>query len=534
MAVVNSIKRSNFDKVKKENARKFKEQVKKFKEKPSERFDSEIEKQDNILDLYSNLSPTEKALFDKELANKKIRDNYALYIKKIYPDYIFTPFHALLCSIVQKVVERVENGEKVRLCLDCPPQHGKSKTLTETAPSWFIGRNPDKRAILTAYNADIAEKFGDKNRQLVKDFGDDIFGIKISESQDNKTLWNIAKKQGGLYSAGILGGITSNTSQFTIVDDPYKNGAEAENPDIREKVWQTFVDSVLTRSNGKGNAVIVIHTRWHDDDLIGRLIKLGWAHISIPCVWEKGEDKLLHRKIGQTLCPELGFDSVWATQMQQALGQRKWNALYQGKPFIDGGNIIKRSDINFYTMASMPPSFEEIVLSCDLSFGGTKKDNDPYCMTLWGRNGGNHYLLKIFDKRASFTETNRTIRFICNEYPQLRKKLIEQKANGSATIELLSQEIGGFVPFDPKGKSKEDRLHAVSPYFEAHNVFFPCEDICKDIETYVDQLLRFPACEHDDFVDTISQYLLNYEYKYGGRVDTDNTFTLFAKAIRGF
>ena len=532
---VNSLNRKKFKEQEKKTKSKFKEQLKKFQEQPSQSFRVDEQKQDNVLELYNKMSPSQKALFDKELANKKIRDNYALYLKKVYPEYIFTKFHALLCNICQSIVEKVEHDQKVRICISVPPQHGKSHTITETLPSWFIGRNPDKRAILTAYNADIAEKFGNKNRQLIKQFGKEIFGIDISDSQDNKTLWDIDKHHGGLYSAGILGGITSNTSQLTIVDDPFKNGEEADNDDIREKVWRTFTDSVMTRSQGKGNAIIVIHTRWHDDDLIGRLIKLGgWSIINIPCVWEKGEDKMLKRKIGETLCPELGFDSEWAMSMQQALGQRKWNALYQGKPFIDGGNIIKRNDIKFYDRKSEPSSFEEIVLSCDLSFGGTKRGNDPYCMTLWGRNGGNHYLLKVFDKKASFTETNRTIRMICGEYPQLRKKIIERKANGQATIDLLGQEIGGFVPFEPKGMSKEDRLHAVSPYFESGNVYFPSEEIMQDIETYVDQLLRFPSCEHDDFVYTISQYLLNYEYRYGNRIDTDSRFSILAKAIRGF
>ena len=196
---VNSINRKHFDKVKRERAKKFKEEVKKFKEQPSERFDSEVEKKDNVLELYQNMSPIQKAIFDKEIENKGIRDHYHLYLKKVYPNFIFTPFHALLCNVCQSVVEKVESGQKVRLCLSVPPQHGKSHTVTETLPSWFIGRNPDLRAILTAYNADIAEKFGNKNRQLVKDFGEEIFGIKISESQDNKTLWDIDKHKGGLY-----------------------------------------------------------------------------------------------------------------------------------------------------------------------------------------------------------------------------------------------------------------------------------------------------------------------------------------------
>ena len=154
-------------------------------------------------------------------------------------------------------------------------------------------------------------------------------------------------------------------------------------------------------------------------------------------------------------------------------------------------------------------------------------------MSLWGRNGGNHYLINVWDKRKSFTETNNTIRIICDQYPTLRKKLIERKANGQATIDLMSKEIS-LVPFEPKGQSKEDRLNAVSPYFESGNVYFPDESVLPNVEEYVEQLLMFPNGAHDDFVDTVSQYLLNYQYKYGGRVATDSGFLTLANAIRGF
>ena len=181
-----------------------------------------------------------------------------------------------------------------------------------------------------------------------------------------------------------------------------------------------------------------------------------------------------------------------------------------------------------------PDSFEEITLSCDLTFGEGKSTDDPYCMTLWGRNGGNHYLLNIWDKRQSFSATLRTIRIICSENPQLKKKIVERKANGQATIDMLSKEIGGFVAYDPKNTSKEDRLRSFSAYFEGGNIFFPSEDLMPNIEIFVQQLLKFPSGEHDDFVDTTSQYLLNYEYRYGGKVNTDSSLSLLAKAIRGF
>ena len=534
--MANQINRKKVENVRKSRKIAFVKQMKKISEdnEPATSVFEEQRKQENIVDLYEKMSPSERDKFNRAIQFKKLRDNYAAYLKYVHPNYTLTKFHALLCNICQNVVEKIEKGEKVRLCISVPPQHGKSHTITETLPSWFLGRNPDLRCILTGYNADMAEKFGNKNRQLVKQFGNDIFGIVVSDSQDNKTLWDIDKREGGCYSAGILGGLTGNPGALIIVDDPYKNSEEANNPDIREKVYGTFADSVLTRARGRGNAVIVIHTRWNDDDLIGRLQKLGWATINIPCIWEKGEDRLLHRRIGETLCPELGFDSEWATGMQTTLGARKWNALYQGKPFVDGGNIIKRTDIKIYTEKDKPATFEEYVLSCDLSFGGTQKGNDPYCMTLWGRNGGNHYLLKIYNKRAGFKDTAQAIRIICAEYPTLRKKIIESKANGRATIELLGQEIGGFIPYDPKNLSKEDRLQNVSPYFEGGNVYFPDEKLEPKIEEFIDQLLRFPNSTHDDFVDTISQYLLNYEYRYGGKVNTDSSLSLLAKAIRGY
>lgn len=137
-------------------------------------------------------------------------------------------------------------------------------------------------------------------------------------------------------------------------------------------------------------------------------------------------------------------------------------------------------------------------------------------------------------KRASFLDTQKTLKIICAQYPQLKRKLIEKKALGAPIIETLGKEIGGFVPFDPKGVSKEARFNSVTPYFESGNIYFPDESLEPDIEEYVDQVLRFPNVGHDDFVDTISQYLLNYEYKYGGKVNTDSVLSLLAKAIRGF
>lgn len=536
--------KKKLDKATIEKKESFKKQLKKFeKQEQPQDLQEDTEQRLDALEYYNNLSEEQKVAFSKELEKKKIRDSYIKYLKYVYPNFIITKFHALLANICQSVVQKVEKGETVRLCISVPPQHGKTTTITKTLPSWFVGRNPGRWAILTAYNADIAEEFSDNNRQLIKQYGKEIFGVETNVSQDNKYLFLVHKSgqpenpnvDSGIMGVGIQGGIVGHGGSLIIVDDPYKNDIQANNLTERQNISQVFKSAVVTRARGKGNAIIVIHTRWHDDDLIGELEKTGdWAIVNIPCVWEKGEDKLLHRRIGETLCPELGFDSEWLARTERAVGKRLFQANYQGKPYIEGGNIVKRSDIKWYDKHSKPSSFEEIVLSCDLTFGGTNKENDPYCMTLWGRNGGDHYLLKIFGERKSFLDTQKTLKIICSQYPQLKKKIIEKKAMGSMIIETLGKEIGGFVPFDPKGASKEARLNSVTPYFEGGNIYFPDESIEPNIEDYVEQLLKFPHVGHDDFVDTISQYLLNYEYKYGGRVDTDNRFSIFAKAIRGF
>ena len=134
----------------------------------------------------------------------------------------------------------------------------------------------------------------------------------------------------------------------------------------------------------------------------------------------------------------------------------------------------------------------------------------------------------------SFQETLQQLRVLCAAYPTCRKKLVEAKANGRATIETLNREIGGFVEFDPGAKSKKERFENVVPYFESGNVWFPDETIDPTIEDDIDEMLRFPNGAHDDFVDMVSQYLLNYEYRYNGKVNTDSSLGLLAKAIRGY
>lgn len=501
------------------------------------------EKMENFVD---NLTDNQKQQALKLIQYANAKNNYEDYLKLVYPDFKMTRFHKYLANLCQTIVHRVEIANKenatnedkkrgrLKVLISVPPQHGKTATITNTLPSWYVGRNPTRSAILTAYNAEMGEKFNDANRKKIREFGKEVFGVTISDSQDNKGLFELTSG-GSIMGVGIQGGITGNGGDIIVVDDPYKNGLEANSPATRKIIEDMFRDSVLTRLRGKGNALIVIHTRWHEADLIGTYCKQdGWLYINIPCICENEKKDPLHRKKGETLCPELGFDAQKIAEIRKNIGEKLFQALYQGHPFIDGGEIFTRKMINFYTKATLPENFDEVVMSCDLSFGGTKKSNDPCAIQVWGRVGANHYLLKRIKKRLTFNEMCDTIKIVSASFPTCRRKIVEKKANGQAIIDSLNNVVGGFEPYDPKMNDKQSRANSVTPYLESGNVWLPDKTLDPTIDEMVDEMMKFPNGEHDDEVDAMTQYLVSYSYHCNGRVDTDNRFSAFAKAIRGY
>lgn len=506
----------------------------------------EARKSENMDNFVSGLTDSQREQTLHQIKIAKARNSYEDYLKLVYPDFKCTRFHHYLAMLCQTIVQRVEKANqpnatfedkqrgRIKILISVPPQHGKTQTITKTLPSWYIGRNPTRSAILTAYNAEMGEKFNDSNRQKIRMFGKEVFGVSISDSQDNKGLFEL-KSGGSCMGVGIQGGITGNGGDIIIVDDPYKNGLEANSPATRKIIEDMFRDSVLTRLRGNGNALIVIHTRWHESDLCGVYGKEdGWITINIPCVCENERTDPLHRKVGETLCPELGFDAQKIAEIRKNIGEKLFQALYQGHPFIDGGEIFTRKMIQFYTKATLPQKFDEVVMSCDLSFGGKNKNNDPCAIQIWGRNGANHYLLKRIKKRLTFNEMCDTIKIVSATFPQCRKKIVEKKANGQAVIDSLNNVIGGFEAYDPKMNDKQSRANSVTPYFESGNVFLPDETIDPTINEMVDEMMKFPNGEHDDEVDAMTQYLTTYSYKSGNRIETESRYITFANAIRGY
>lgn len=429
-------------------------------------------------------------------------------------------------KLVCKYLQRIADGEQLALMIEMPPRHGKSMTVTESFPSFYLGKNPDKRVITASYSDSLAKKFGRKNKDKFKEFAGPLNDLELSKTNAAVKDWGIEGHSGGMLSTGIGGSITGHGADLMIIDDPIKNQQDASSETIREKIWDEWESTLSTRLHG-GASVIVVMTRWHEDDIIGRLLKQGarpWIRLRLPAVAEDETD-LLHRKIGEVLCPELGYDEKWAEQKKNEVGSRTWASLYQQRPSPAGGHIFKRSWVKFYVptvemkvrlslgddVAVMPAEFDIQVQSWDCTF--KESDTSDYVAGhVWGKKRADFYFLDRHHEKMGIVETMRAIQHMTDKWPSAKAKLIEDKANGSAVIEMLSKKIAGIVPVNPKG-GKEVRAQAVSPFWESGNVYVPHPLWKPWINEVLDEMQSFPNAVHDDDVDAMTQALVKLDTK---------------------
>jgi hypothetical protein len=305
-------------------------------------------------------------LAKEELARRSFRD-YVVHVHRgNYTHFRHTEF---ICE----ALEPIANGEQRFIMIEMPPRHGKSMTVTESFPSYFIARNPEKRVIAASYADSLARKFGRLNRMKVNEYGKRLFDVDISSVNAAQNNWGIEGKRGGMIATGIGGSITGEGADLLLIDDPFKNAEEANSPTIREKVWSEWESTLSTRLH-KGGSVVVIMTRWHEDDLIGRLLERSphkWERLRLPAIAED-EDDPLGREIDEPLCPELGFDEEWAENKKIEVGSRTWASLFQQRPSPAGGNIFNRHWWKFYMPEDLPRIWDKQAQSWDCTFKDSK------------------------------------------------------------------------------------------------------------------------------------------------------------------
>lgn len=406
-------------------------------------------------------------------------------------------------------LESIERGEIDRLMVFMPPRHGKSEVCSKKFPAWYLGRNPGKEIILSSYAADLAYDFSRIARDTLRERGPELWGVKVSSDSSAVGRWGIEGKRGGCVAAGVGGPITGRGAHVGIIDDPFKNAEEAASQTIRDKVWEWYRSTFRTRL-APGGAIVLVMTRWHEDDLAGRLIaemQAGgeqWVIIEMQAEAEEGDP--LGRAIGETLWPEHGFDKAWAEATKVAVGSYFWQALYQQRPSAPEGEILKRGWWKFYK--AIPADLQEVIQSWDMTF----KDSDGSDFVVggvWGRKGADKYLLDQVRGRMDFPTTLAAVKALTAKWPQARAKLVEDKANGPAVIAMLKREIPGLIPVEPQG-SKMARVAAVSPEIEAGNVYLPDPSIAPWVNDFIEECAAFPNGKHDDQVDQMSQALLRF------------------------
>ena len=453
----------------------------------------------------------------EELARRELaRRSFAEFLAYTQsPGWLRTRLSEFLAGRVQAFLETESGYAYDLLVIETPPQHGKSCTVTESLPAWYLGRHPEHRVILASYDSDFAERFCRRNKEKLKACGEQLFGVTVG-SVDRAQELELSNGKGRLISRGLMAGITGNPANLILIDDPVKNRQEADSPVYRDRLWEEWQNSLKSRL-AAGGKVILIMTPWHEDDLAARILRSEPRAELLRLPLEAEENDPMGRRPGEPLCPELGKDAKWLRQFRQSYlsdprgGQRAWTALYQCSPRAERGNLIRRDWWRRYDPARIT-RFAAEVISVDAAFKGGE-NNDFVSVQVWGKLGEDYYLRWCLNRHLDFPGTLAAVREAARRFPNARAVLIEDKANGPAVIQILQRELF-CIPVDPLG-GKLARVNAVAPAIEAGHVFLPFPETADWVEPFVDQFTAFPRGAHDDMVDAASQALNRLIYAAG-------------------
>ena len=433
---------------------------------------------------------------DQQEILRLVRDDLACYAVAMWPRFELAAHHQL---IVERL-EAVERGEIPRLMISLPPRHGKSLLASQIFPAWYLGRHPDREIIIATYGQDLSDLFGRRVRNMVSDpLHLEIFP-EFRLAKDVASMRQFITIAGGSYYAvGRGGAITGRGADLLLIDDPLKDQEEARSDVIRRALHEWYRTVAYTRLQ-PGAAIVLISTRWHEDDLAGRLLRQsggeGWDVLSLPAIAEKDES---FRRAGEALWPAR-FPLETLEQTRRAVGGVAWASLYQQRPSAAEGRVFKRQ---WWPRYVERPHFKRIVQSWDTAYK-TGSENDFSVGTTWGVAENGYYLLSCWRGRLEFPALKRHMVSLASEYSPA-VILVEDKANGQSLIQELKYETA--LPIRPVAVDgdKVVRAQAVTPMIEAGKVFLP--ESAPWIADFLDELAAFPTGVHDDIVDSVTQAL---------------------------
>lgn len=422
-------------------------------------------------------------------------DNYLQYMIDTLP--IGWSVDAKHIKLICKHLDMVEKGEIKRLMINMPPRHGKTETITVRFGAYFLERNPTENVLVTGYNERIARRFSRKSRQIVKE------RRPLSEDSTAQDEWTLP--EGGTFLARGVGSPPTGVGfKLILIDDPIKSREDAESMIMRDKAWDWYSDDLFTRLE-PGGAIIMVCTRWHEDDVAARALASEpdqWTVLSLPAVCDS-EDDAIGRKIGDPLWKER-YNKADLNKIKKVMiaqnGDYGWNALYQQQPIPRTGAYFSPEKIK---VEPFRPKIVRQVRAWDLA--STANAGDYTVGILLGKDIDNRiWILDMIRGQYDAGTRDRIIRQTAElDGTDTRIRMPQDPGQAGKSQKLhLVQLLQGFpVIFLPVSGSKQLRADPVGSQIAAENVTM----LRAEWNRYLlDELRSFPLGKNDDIVDALA------------------------------
>jgi len=426
------------------------------------------------------------------------------------PTYQDTWFHETLAAILQDSVEKIERGENVRIILECPPRHGKSEIATKKFPAWSLGHHPEWPVIVASYSGDLATEFGQGTRDIMQSGTyQEIFKSRLRSDTKAKGRW-MTDEGGGYTAVGVGGAITGKGFKIGIIDDPFKNREEADSQTVRDSRWGWFRSTFYTRGEG-GNAIIVITTRWHTDDLVGRILAQEekakddkeefydkWTRIKFPAIATEDEK---YRLKGEPLWKDkYPIEALRVTE--NTLGPYEFSALYQANPISSEYQEFKEHWFKKRDWSEVEALDTRKFATIDP--GGKGLDNDKTGIIRNYVDKQNKWNIKAIGVHFDSKEL---LEYIFRLHEEGFEKIgIEETVYLKAVKPFYDDEsirrnkFPYIIPLKQPSTQKEVRIRGLVPRYASGGIFH-ITGACKDLE---DELVVFPKGAHDDVPDALA------------------------------
>lgn len=438
-------------------------------------------------------------------------ESFLDFVQLMNPAITLAPFQLDLIDKLDRLEKGQltnEKGQTVRrLMINMPPRHGKSFLATTLFPIYYMGKKPTREIMSVSYNAELAKTFGRSVRDNLRDpvvqqaFPD----IALSDESRAVDMWKTTEN-GVYYGVGMGGTTTGRGANLLLIDDPVKNRTEAESASSRNATWSYYVSALVNRKqperDGTPPIEIIILTRWHPDDIAGRLMETDewknneWMHVVYPALTtDKSGEQL-------ALWPER-FPVEDLLKLKK-LNEREFTSLFQQSPYVEGGNLIKSTWFHYF--AEREQSYESIILAADTAFKANTRSDYSVIMAAGITRTGDIHILDIYRDRLEYPQLKRALQ---TQYLRWRGKglrgiYIEDKASGQSILQELRMAGLPVLAWGAKGfgNDKVARANSCTPLIEGGRVWLQAG--AKWLEDFMTEVVAFPAVKHDDQVDAMT------------------------------